>query len=113
MAASGAGVNVRTVRCRSAVPEPVGQPPPRFHARCKACWLTAALLLLIGLSFWSLDLQWAAFLSLDAMRSMGRFIGEFFPPDFSAGFRAPGGAGVVGDARDVGHRHVAGGRFSG
>ena len=37
-------------------------------------------------SFWSLDLQWAAFLSLDALHGMGRFVAEFFPPDTSAAF---------------------------
>jgi phosphonate transport system permease protein len=41
---------------------------------------------LIGLSFWTLDLQWAQFLSLDAVRSMGRFFAEFFPPDLSPKF---------------------------
>ncbi|MEO9102181.1 MAG: phosphonate ABC transporter, permease protein PhnE [Burkholderiales bacterium] len=71
---------------RSAANHPYRLPPPLFGARCKACWFTLVLLLLVGLSFWSLDLQWAAFLSLDAMRSMGRFIGEFFPPEFSPGF---------------------------
>ncbi len=71
---------------RSAANHPYRLPPPLFGARCKACWFTLVLLLLVGLSFWSLDLQWAAFLSLDAMRSMGRFIGEFFPPDLTAGF---------------------------
>jgi phosphonate transport system permease protein len=43
-------------------------------------------LTLVGLSFWSLDLQWAAFLSPGAMRGMGRFLAEFFPPDLSAPF---------------------------
>ncbi len=44
-------------------------------------------------SFWSLDLQWSQFLSLDALRSMGRFAGEFFPPDTSPAFlRAVGRA---------------------
>ena len=71
---------------RLAANHPYRLPPPLFGARCKACWFLLALLLLGSLSFWSLDLQWAAFLSLDAMRSMGRFVGEFFPPDFSAGF---------------------------
>jgi phosphonate transport system permease protein len=37
-------------------------------------------------SFWSLDLQWAQFLSLEAARSMGRFLAEFFPPDLSGPF---------------------------
>ena len=44
------------------------------------------LLLLVVASFWSLDLQWAQFFSLDAVRSMGRFVGEFFPPDLSPTF---------------------------
>ena len=61
-------------------------PPPLFNARCKACWFVAGLLVLIGVSFWSLDLQWAQFLSLDAARSMGRFLAEFFPPDLSPEF---------------------------
>jgi phosphonate transport system permease protein len=41
---------------------------------------------LVVASFWSLDLQWAQFLSMDAARSMGRFLAEFFPPDLSADF---------------------------
>lgn len=61
-------------------------PPPLFSARCRACWFFLVLALLVGLSFWSLDLQWAAFFSWDAARSMGRFTGEFFPPDFTASF---------------------------
>ena len=47
------------------------------------------------LSFWSLDLQWAAFLSLDAARSMGRFLAEFFPPDLSPAFVAKVARGTV------------------
>jgi phosphonate transport system permease protein len=61
-------------------------PPPIFDARCKACWFTAALALLVVASFWSLDLQWAQFFSLDAARSMARFLGEFFPPDMKPAF---------------------------
>ena len=61
-------------------------PPPLFDARCKACWFTAAVLALVVASFWSLDLKWAQFLSLEAARSMGRFLAEFFPPDLSAPF---------------------------
>ncbi len=63
-------------------------PPPLFSARCKACWFVAGLLVLIVASFWSLDLQWDQFLSLDAARSMGRFLAEFFPPDTSPDFVA-------------------------
>lgn len=65
---------------------PYRLPPPLFDARCKACWFTATVVLLVIASFWSLDLQWGQFLSLEAMRSMGRFLGEFFPPDTSPAF---------------------------
>ena len=58
-------------------------PPPLFDARCRACWFTAALLVLVVVSFVSLNLDWAAFASMDAARSMGRFVAEFFPPDLS------------------------------
>lgn len=61
-------------------------PPPLFNARCKACWFSAALVLLVVASFWSLDLQWAQFLSLEAAQSMGRFLAEFVPPDTSPEF---------------------------
>lgn len=59
-----------------------------FNARCKACWFSAGVLLLVVASFWSLDLQWAAFLGEGAAQSMGRFLAEFWPPDFSAPFVA-------------------------
>ena len=57
-----------------------------WNARCRACWLLLAMLALVVASFWSLDLQWGQFFSLDAARSMGRFIAEFFPPDTSPEF---------------------------
>ncbi|MCU0932657.1 MAG: phosphonate ABC transporter, permease protein PhnE [Serpentinimonas sp.] len=65
---------------------PYKLPPGLFSARCKACWFTTALLVLVVASFWSLDLQWGQFLSLEAARSMGRFMAEFFPPDLSPEF---------------------------
>ena len=65
---------------------PYKLPPPLFNARCKACWFTFATLVFVVASFWSLDLQWAQFLSLHAMQSMARFVGEFFPPDTSPAF---------------------------
>jgi phosphonate transport system permease protein len=75
------------------VPPPAagaGLPPPGsaalFSARCHACWALAAVLVLVVASFWSLDLQWRQFVSRDAMRAMGRFLAEFFPPDTSPGF---------------------------
>jgi phosphonate transport system permease protein len=71
-----------------AANEPYRLPPRVFDARCMACWFALAVVALVGLSFWSLDLQWRAFLSAEAMASMGRFIGEFFPPDLSRPFVA-------------------------
>lgn len=70
---------------RAANP-PYKLPPPLFDARCKACWFMLGLLLLVVASFWSVDLQWVQFLSADALASMGRFLGEFFPPDTSPAF---------------------------
>ncbi len=72
---------------RAAAANPPYRLPPRlFSARCTACWFMLGLLLLVLASFWSLDLQWRQFFSLDAARSMGRFLGEFFPPDLSPRF---------------------------
>ncbi len=71
---------------RLAANAPYRLPPPLFNARCKACWFTLGLLLLVILSFWSLDLRWHDFFSLDAAASMARFAGEFFPPDLSGPF---------------------------
>ena len=65
---------------------PYQLPPPIFDARCRACWFTGALLVLVVASFVSLDLDWAAFASMEAARSMGRFVAEFFPPDLSPVF---------------------------
>jgi phosphonate transport system permease protein len=71
-----------------AANSPYRLPPTLFSARCKACWFSAGLLALVVASFWSLDLQWGQFLSLEAARSMGRFLGEFFPADTSPAFLA-------------------------
>lgn len=60
--------------------------PPLLRLRGKVCWFLLGLLTLIVASFWSLDLQWSQFLSRDAMRSMGHFLGEFYPPEADAGF---------------------------
>jgi phosphonate transport system permease protein len=71
---------------RRAANPPDKRPPPIFDARCKACWFTAGLLVLVVASFWSLNLQWAQFFSMDAAHSMARFLGEFFPPDMQPVF---------------------------
>ena len=61
---------------------------PIFNARCGACWLVAALGALVIASFWSLDLQWAKFLSLAAALKMGRFVGELLLPQTDPVFLA-------------------------
>ncbi len=70
----------------TAANPPFKLPLRLFEARCKACWFTVGLLVLVALSFWSLDLKWGQFLSREAASSMGRFIAEFFPPDLSPAF---------------------------
>jgi phosphonate transport system permease protein len=71
---------------RTAANPPYRLPPRLFSARCRACWFTLAVVVLVVTSFWSLDLQWAQFFSLAAVHSMGRFLGEFFPPETSPEF---------------------------
>lgn len=71
---------------REAANLPYKLPPTLFDARCKACWFTLALMVLVVASFVSLELDWASFLSMDAARSMGRFVAEFFPPDLTPVF---------------------------
>jgi phosphonate transport system permease protein len=61
-------------------------PPPLLHARSRACWLVAGVLVLVVASFASLELHLASFVSAAALASMGRFLGEFVPPDLSAPF---------------------------
>jgi phosphonate transport system permease protein len=65
---------------------PSALPPSLFNARCSACWITLGLLLLVVASFASLNLKWSEFFSDDSAASMSRFVGEFFPPDFSPVF---------------------------
>ncbi len=61
-------------------------PPPLFNARCLACWVSAGLIVLMVLSFWSLDLQWAVLFSGEAAHSMLRFLAEFVPPQTDPAF---------------------------
>jgi phosphonate transport system permease protein len=63
-------------------------PPGLFSARCTACWFVVGLIVLTMASFWTLDLQWAKFFSADALRKMGKFIGELLTPTFDAKFIA-------------------------
>ena len=61
-------------------------PPKLFDARCRACWFVAAAIALVAASFWSLDLQWARFLSAGALGRMGRFLGELLSPNLEPAF---------------------------
>ena len=61
-------------------------PPKLFDARCAACWFMLGLAALTLASFWSLDLQWAKFLSADALRKMGRFMAELLAPSTDPAF---------------------------
>ena len=61
-------------------------PPALFNARCRACWFLLAVLALIVASFYSLNLQWAQFLSLEALGKMGRFVGELLHPSLEPAF---------------------------
>ena len=56
------------------------------RSRRRAGAFLLALAALLAASLASLDLQWAQFLSADALRRMGRFLAEFVPPDRSPGF---------------------------
>jgi len=76
------------VKTPPAANAPYKLPPPLFSARCSACWFTVAVLALVVASFWSLDMPWGELFSMDAARSMGRFVAEFYPPDLSAPFLA-------------------------
>jgi phosphonate transport system permease protein len=57
-----------------------------FDERCKACWFVLGLVCLTFASFWTLDLKWAQFFSIDAARRMGKFIGEMLTPETEAKF---------------------------
>jgi phosphonate transport system permease protein len=75
-------------RHRAAANESYRLPPPMFDARCRACWFIAGLVLLTVASFWSLDLQWAKFLSAESMGRMGRFLAELLDPATDPAFVA-------------------------
>ncbi len=66
--------------------KPYSLPPPLIHAHCTVCWIVLFILLLTGASFFSLNLQWGTFLSLDALRKMGRFAAELLSPSTDAEF---------------------------
>src|SRR5215207_1845843 len=74
------------IQPQAAANEVYRLPPKLFDARCRACWFVAAAVALVVASFWSLDLQWAKFLSPDAVGRMGRFLGELLSPNLEPVF---------------------------
>ena len=76
------GVPKRPLAANEAYP----MPPKLFDARCAACWFMLGLAALTVASFWTLDLQWAKFLSLDAARKMGKFLAELLSPAMGSAF---------------------------
>jgi len=61
-------------------------PPPLFRARCTTCWFLAGLAALVVASFWTLELQWGKFVSIEGAGKMGRFLGELLAPTGEAAF---------------------------
>ena len=70
-------------------------PPKLFDARCWACWLVLCVVILVIASFATLNLQWAQFASWDALRRMGRFVGELLHPATGAVFAAKVGMAAL------------------
>ncbi len=60
---------------------------PAPPARSLSTWLLMlTLAALVAASFASLPLQWSAFFTADALRSMGEFLAGFAPPDLDPAF---------------------------
>ena len=74
---------------REAANPPYKLPPPIFDARCRACWFTAALLVLVVASFVSLDLDWASFASVEAAQRMSRLRPGVRTVQFKRALRRP------------------------
>jgi phosphonate transport system permease protein len=60
--------------------------PPPPARQLSSALLALALVALVVASFASLPLQWAAFFTPDAARSMGEFLSGFAPPDLAPAF---------------------------
>jgi phosphonate transport system permease protein len=56
-------------------------PPDLLHARRTGFAFVLGVVVLVGLSFWSLDLKWAQWLSAEALTKMGNFLGELLHPE--------------------------------
>ena len=71
---------------RLAANPPYRLPPRQRESRLRGWIFSCLLLALVVASFASLELQWAQFLSWDALMRMGSFAAEFYPPDFAPNF---------------------------
>lgn len=69
-----------------AANEPFKLAPPLFHARCVACWIVSGILALVLASFATLGLDFQELFSIEALQSMGRFLGEFSSPNLKPAF---------------------------
>jgi phosphonate transport system permease protein len=63
-----------------------GLPPPIFSLRCTVCWILLAMIVLIVVSFASLDMQLGRLFSVEAAQRMGKFVGELLSPSVDATF---------------------------
>ena len=70
---------------------PAGRPAARWGVRT----LLAGLLTLLVASFATLPLRWGELLGAGALAQMGRFIAEFFPPQWAPAFLARVGQGAL------------------
>ncbi len=70
----------------------------RAHAAapCVACIAVMALIVIaIIASFWYLGIDYRALVTGESLRTMGKFIAEFFPPDLSRAFLAKTAYGAI------------------
>ena len=79
-------MNAPAVKPPAAANEAYRLPPKLFSARCAACWFLLGLAALTFASFWTLDLQWAKFLSAESARRMGKFLAELLSPSMDPVF---------------------------
>jgi len=79
-------MNTPAVKPPTAANETYRLPPKLFSARCAMCWFMVGLAALTVASFWTLDLQWAKFLSADSVRKMGKFLAELLSPSVNPAF---------------------------
>jgi phosphonate transport system permease protein len=62
------------------------RPNPWLRWDCSVCWVSAGLLVLTVLSFWTLDLQLSRLLSWDSAARMAKFLGELSSPNIEPAF---------------------------